>query len=703
MKLRNSKRIFPGLMAGAMVLNLLQPQLIVQANMMQVDEEVLVDEQVRLIDIFECEKLAEVVADELGIGVYVDEEISANRLQDVRILFSWNEDRTGIQSLEGIEYLTGLRSLHLTGGGINDLSPLIELEELMHLSLTLNEINYLDSLSEMVQLQTLTLTNIRISDLSPLAGLTGLTMLELENNEISSIAPLENLRQLRWLALSENRIDDLSSLSEMTQLEWLSLSGNQISNLSPLRGLTQLEDLALRNNGIRDITPLTGLIRLENLDLQRNEISDLSALSGMTQLRWLNLTNNRISDLSPLSNTENLGQLMTLHLSQNEISDLSPLADMTGLENLLFLYLTDNRISDLSPLADVTGLERLIRLSLSQNEISDLTPLADMTGLNQLRTLILSNNQISDLRPLANVIESNSVISVSAFGQVINLEPTTLGTETSIDLFLPDGTVPADLDAFGEFTLTNGILAWKTLGNRSLSWDFETPDFWSQDDDVSGLSFSGMIRQTVVADESNDTDGNDLVIPETDYTLEELVEQLDDLVTDFANRIENGDLVGASFTADSWARFTEALDNAREVLVRHNGDEIVSRGVVLDALVSVIAGNRIVASASTTDEADRALVEEVMVELQAAYDGLVLVVANGTDNVLENGMQDATDNSVGNESGRIPGERPGTSGDTTKEGEQLPQTGVVASAGNFFGGMMLSGGAIVKVLKEMNE
>jgi len=141
----------------------------------------------------------------------------------------------GIESLVGIQNLTGLRWLSLYDGSITDLSPLAGLANLQELGLRGNS----------------------ISDLSPLSGLTTLTEL--------------------WLGL--NSISDVSALSELTGLTALSLNGNSISDISALGGLTSLTDLQMLNNSITDISALSGLPRLTLLALDGNPaLSDIQPL-----------------------------------------------------------------------------------------------------------------------------------------------------------------------------------------------------------------------------------------------------------------------------------------------------------------------------------------------------------------------------------------------------------------------------------------
>ena len=102
-----------------------------------------------------------------------------------------------IESLVGIENLTGLRFLRLERNQITDISVL----------------------SGLTSLSVLVLWGNSISDLSALGGLTGLEVLRLENNFITDISVLTELTNLRVLELSGNTgLTNLQALLDNTGL-----------------------------------------------------------------------------------------------------------------------------------------------------------------------------------------------------------------------------------------------------------------------------------------------------------------------------------------------------------------------------------------------------------------------------------------------------------------------------------------------------
>jgi hypothetical protein len=212
--------------------------------------------------------------------------------------------------IEGIQYLTNLTDIDLSGNNISDLSRL----------------------SELTSLQTINLRNNSISDLSPMSGLTNVTTLDLGNssvfpqgwtyrNAVVDTTPLNSMDNLTYLDLYGNNVSDLGGISGMSALQYLDLSNNNISDLSTAdwSGLSSLQTLYLSNdysmfdilndNSITDISPLddlTSFDQLLELKLNGNNIEDLSGVdwSGFTNIYTLDLGSNDISSITPLANAD---------------------------------------------------------------------------------------------------------------------------------------------------------------------------------------------------------------------------------------------------------------------------------------------------------------------------------------------------------------------------------------------------------------
>ncbi len=262
----------------------------------------------------------------------------ATRIDQVTSLACIEE---GIADISGIEYLTSLTSLNLSGNGlITDISPL----------------STLTGLTQFVLAQTV--LGASITDISPLSYLTNLTSLSLNGNGlITDISPLTTLTNLNSLSLSGVWFVDISPLLTLPNLTFLGLSNTNRSDsdLSSISTLTSLTNLVLSANGLTDITPLSNLINLTALDLAFNNITDISPLSTLTSLNALYLRRNNINDIDSLSS---LTSLTLLGLNDNNVT--TGVASLTTLTNIGALEFSGNNgipCTDLDTLETVLGLE----------------------------------------------------------------------------------------------------------------------------------------------------------------------------------------------------------------------------------------------------------------------------------------------------------------------------------------------------------
>lgn len=297
----------------------------------------------------------------------------------------------GIANLDGLQKLTSLYFLSLSGNQISDITPLTGLTDLQWLYLDNNQIGDISALSPLVTLRVLQLSTNQISDITPLSGLATLNWLYLSNNNIRDITALSGLQSLKYLLLDRNHISELNALATLTSLKTLFLYNNAISDISALSGLTNLTRLHLSGNQISDLSSLAGLTALEWLLLGGNNISDVTALGAMTNLQLLDLNLNNLSDISPLSP---LVALQTLYLGYNNISNINPLANLAQLQTLL---LQDNQINDINALGNLVSLKTLY---LQYNQISDITVLSNLTNaviINLFNNEIIACNDLNKL------------------------------------------------------------------------------------------------------------------------------------------------------------------------------------------------------------------------------------------------------------------------------------------------------------------
>jgi len=130
--------------------------------------------------------------------------------------------------------------------------------------------------------------------------------------------------------------------------------------------------------------------------------------------------------------------------------------------NLTGVNLANNDVTDIGPLRE---LRNLVVLDLSHNQIREVQPLRDLTNVLIFN---ISNNQISDLSFLVNL-----PTTFLADSQWLNCLPVTFGDFTQgIFIRNQNGQTPSLTSPNGIFYYpTQGILAWLSPGQNSISWN----------------------------------------------------------------------------------------------------------------------------------------------------------------------------------------------------------------------------------------
>ncbi|MFW6210591.1 MAG: leucine-rich repeat domain-containing protein [bacterium] len=209
-------------------------------------------------------------------------------------------------------------------------------------------IEKLDGIEALTGLKTLVIRHSRVAKLDPLEELTGLTHIDFSHNYISNIEPLEDLTSLVYLDLQKNRIKDTAPVSGLTNLNYLNLSSNSLNDVDDLANLVNLEILYFAGNNYwgddspygtpppLDLSPIAGLTNLKELQLSANTIEDIGAIAGFLDLEIINLAVNEIVDISPLGGLPNL---VHVNLKENEITNIDPLVNNSGLDEGDEVYL----------------------------------------------------------------------------------------------------------------------------------------------------------------------------------------------------------------------------------------------------------------------------------------------------------------------------------------------------------------------------
>lgn len=162
------------------------------------------------------------------------------------------------------------------------------------------QVRSLDGLERLTSVQRIDLTGQDVADLRPLAALTRLTSLRLTNNpRVADLSPLAGL-PLDDLGLSGTGVRDLGPLAGTTSLRFVGLGGTGVSDLSPLVGSTGLIELDVSHAAVVDLAPLAGAASLTKIDVRDNAVVDVAPLARMPALDELWIGGNPVADLRPL-------------------------------------------------------------------------------------------------------------------------------------------------------------------------------------------------------------------------------------------------------------------------------------------------------------------------------------------------------------------------------------------------------------------
>ena len=215
------------------------------------------------------------------------------------LYFNGDSQNIRIKDLTGIQNLTKLQTLHLTVGALESLHGLENLTGLTEIYLSGSDAPFTDT------------------------------------------APLQNLSKVKTLHLPMRGYDvetycDFSGLAGMTSLQELDFDG-RIKSLEPLAGLSSLRVLDINDQSHEgepplDLSPLASLKGVTDMTLQSQRVSDVSPVGQMTGLRTLYLGvgsyEHPLRDISALSNLTNLSSFTAS--GWTEITDTSPVAHVAN-------------------------------------------------------------------------------------------------------------------------------------------------------------------------------------------------------------------------------------------------------------------------------------------------------------------------------------------------------------------------------------
>lgn len=154
----------------------------------------------------------------LQMGLKEDAEITKEDCKKITKL-TISPQTKPITSLDGIEYLSGLKTLDVSDSTVRDISALASLPELESITFTNSMIDVIPDLSACKKLKKVEFLNDFITDISPLANIQSLESVMRIDDQVTSIAPLKDNHTIKTLTINNTCINDWESIGDNADLK----------------------------------------------------------------------------------------------------------------------------------------------------------------------------------------------------------------------------------------------------------------------------------------------------------------------------------------------------------------------------------------------------------------------------------------------------------------------------------------------------
>ena len=230
--------------------------------------------------------------------------LSNNFIEDITLLEKLveledlNLTNNKIKDPKSLAKLTKLRQLVLRKNLMNNLDFLNDLK-VESLDISMNSVlkDYIPNNLKLENLRSLNLSGIGLDNISFLKNAGKLESLVAEENAIKDLTPLAELKSLRTLYLDRNNISDITALKDLVSLEELLLYKNNIENVDALKDKKYLYRLMLNDNpGLKNIDALKDVPNISSIDISNTSVTDISALKDAKYLYYIALKDTKISD-----------------------------------------------------------------------------------------------------------------------------------------------------------------------------------------------------------------------------------------------------------------------------------------------------------------------------------------------------------------------------------------------------------------------
>ena len=276
-----------------------------------------------------------------------------------------------VETLRGIEYLTGLRELECYGNRLTELDVSRNLK-LEILSCGGNELRELD-VNQNTELTGIFCTENKLAALDVSRNLK-LERLYCWENELTKLDVSSNTK-LKYLSCGLNQLTELD-ISRNTELEVLSCGDNQITELA-ISELKELTELSITGCKVGKLD-LSICPELKELYCSRCGLTELD-VSNNPKLRWLRCYGNELTTLNLSLNPE----LECLHCGGNQLITL----DLRHNPELQELDCQENQLTTL----DLSHNPELQELDCQENQLTTL----DLSHNPELQELDCRENQLT--------------------------------------------------------------------------------------------------------------------------------------------------------------------------------------------------------------------------------------------------------------------------------------------------------------------
>ena len=180
-----------------------------------------------------------------------------------------------IKDPKSLAKLTKLRQLVLRKNLMNNLDFLNDLK-VESLDVSMNSVlkDYIPNNLKLENLRSLNISGIGLDNISFIKNATKLESLVAEENAIKDITPLTELKSLRVLYLDRNSISDISALKNISSLEELLLYKNNIENIDVLKDVPNISSVDISDTAVSDISALKDAKYLYYIALKNTKVSE---------------------------------------------------------------------------------------------------------------------------------------------------------------------------------------------------------------------------------------------------------------------------------------------------------------------------------------------------------------------------------------------------------------------------------------------